>query len=922
MNIKTISLPKSRTVTWWSILVLGLLLGFVLVKPSHVAADIYIPPGDNGFGCGVQNPSHGGVGDGTQQAAGLVVNVRWKPYGGTERDDNTARVQVTTDGYSWKAPHTGGVAKMTADDSAELSLNSQETFDQVPAGCSGMGGDNWGVVLGYGKTSPNGGGWYHWALDCEETARSANPPGFTGNNIYQPYDVTGVGVPAGARAGGTWSTETVQPVNGTTTYVTVVYTEPAPTPEGGGDCTTFTSNGSKYVRKEVIITGVNNITGTDTTPSGSSSFSNPNNDIDGYVDQPVGTNESPGTYTKTWSYRPYQNTINVTVNEWDYDSTTGTWPETTNSYPVSCYSASCSINYVDGDQANPVNGTNPDGSAHHIVTAGGTMYVHGTFTNTSPAPTYLTMWAGAYLDGPNGTNNLGFVPYSGSPVGFTISLPAPGSVQTYSTTFTPQYNASESNMSGCPMSAPVYQYFNIVPSAGNPAGNPEDPTTITYTTSGQNYGPDYSVDSTASSKLTVTPPAGGLTVDGPHNVPHTYSTASDTFTYSPPVIRAGDTYCSHITINPANGWKAPPGYGDVGDQPATADSGSCLTVVNEPYAHFFGSDVNAGGGFGNGCTTDTNGSIYTYTRGSGAQTNGSGTQFGAQALGVIEGLGSANLRTGSPTGPKGLTFSNTVVVPGGGADGPGLGGKFGLSSYCVPDYFGDKPSGLTTPTLTDTAAVGATGAQYYKPPSGTLTIGAGSIGNGVNETIYVEGNVYINGPISYGSTSWSSVSDIPSLSIVVKPTSSGTGGNIYIDPGVKQLDGVYVAEPDSGGHGGIINTCSTGPGSYGVAQVYNGCKNQLTVNGALVAQKIFLDRSYSSLRYSQAGENPLGGFGSHSCGIAGGDVPAGGPTSLSDCAAEIFNFSPELYLSQPAGNPNSGPTTGKFDDITSLSPVL
>jgi hypothetical protein len=40
-----------------------------------------------------------------------------------------------------------------------------------------------------------------------------------------------------------------------------------------------------------------------------------------------------------------------------------------------------------------------------------------------------------------------------------------------------------------------------------------------------------------------------------------------------------------------------------------------------------------------------------------------------------------------------------------------------------------------------------------------------------------------------------------------------------------------------------------------------------------------------------------------------------------DCASEIFMFSPEVYLSQPAigGNPN-GPV--KYDFITSLSPVL
>jgi hypothetical protein len=391
----------------------------------------------------------------------------------------------------------------------------------------------------------------------------------------------------------------------------------------------------------------------------------------------------------------------------------------------------------------------------------------------------------------------------------------------------------------------------------------------------------------------------------------------------------GYLYCLNVSADPIDGFVQNDGTILSVSNSGPGTQTSCDTVHNEPYVHFFGNDVNAGGGFGNGCTTDTTGGIYTFVSGAGAQPNGSGAQFGAQALSIIEGFASANLRTGiptGPTGPKGLTFSNTTTVPSNGADAPGLGGNFGLSSYCLPDYYGAKPAGLTAQpsgniNIDEPDNAGSNPKLYngpvtiYTPPPSS---NVSKIGNAANEAIYVNGDVYIRNNITYtGAGSWSSIAQIPSLYVVAT-------GNIYIDPGVTRLDGIYIAESNSEGTG-IINTCvnvSTTPFYiYKVSELGGGaCDEQLTVNGAFVAKQVFLDRSYSSLRYSHNGENPWDGQ-SYNCGTAGIDVPFGDP-SRADCAAEIFNFSPELYLSQPANTPNSGPTTGIFDYITSLSPVL
>jgi hypothetical protein len=392
-----------------------------------------------------------------------------------------------------------------------------------------------------------------------------------------------------------------------------------------------------------------------------------------------------------------------------------------------------------------------------------------------------------------------------------------------------------------------------------------------------------------------------------------------------------------MTVQPTHGWVGP----DNGIlQPTGSDTKSnCGKVVNEPYTHFFGSDVTAGGGFGLSCQKTAKGIIYAYNETPGGAPNsankgGTGAQFGAHAMDVIEGLGSANLRSSAPTGLSGLSFANTEHL---GGSSPsqitgGYQGDAGLSNFCVPDYFSDMSAATasTTPKSDPSVTPGVTGQSYYKPAPGTvLQINAATIANGVNQAIFVDGNVEITGSgIKYNDTDpRGSVKDIPSFYLIVK------NGNIHIDPSVTQLDGVYVAQPvnpdvtklngvtipqpETTNKTGIINTCWL---ANATNSIYNNCKNQLVINGAFVANRVLLARSYSSLRYSQSGEHNMPGS-ARSCGNADKDVPASQPTA-PDCAAEIFNFSPELYMSQPAINARFGAPSGKYDSITSLSPVL
>ena len=158
---------------------------------------------------------------------------------------------------------------------------------------------------------------------------------------------------------------------------------------------------------------------------------------------------------------------------------------------------------------------------------------------------------------------------------------------------------------------------------------------------------------------------------------------------------------------------------------------------------------------------------------------------------------------------------------------------------------------------------------------------------------YVSGAVvFISGNIVYASTGgWANISQIPYFKLVV------VGGDIYINRTVTQLDGIYVAESDSAGNKGRIYTCATGlraainPTS---ANYYSNCNSKLTINGAFVARQVQFLRTSGSLGQANSTD-----------------------TLSTNSSAEVFNYTPELWLPRGASLPDSGYTA-----ITGLPPIL
>lgn len=303
--------------------------------------------------------------------------------------------------------------------------------------------------------------------------------------------------------------------------------------------------------------------------------------------------------------------------------------------------------------------------------------------------------------------------------------------------------------------------------------------------------------------------------------------------------------------------------------------GNCYPATKK-YMRIYGNDVSAGGGFGEICeASDPAASIkgYTASQAVGPDTAwlGASSQFGAFALGTINEFFTANMRgptgaTNLPRPPLDLTFGNTkngtskVNVNEGGSSG---------SINCITDYF----------SLRDQVQAGN-------------QIGTTVVPRGVARALYYDNDVYISGSgISFADEgSWGpQVNSIPSFYLVVR-------GNIYIDPSVTRLDGVYIAQPRDDGTKGEIITCSN---IVGVTPGLGGCDNKLTINGAFIARQVRFKRTAGNLA------------------AAGSNEP-----STSGQIAEVFNFSPEVYLSPLHPSLRRSQPMTKYDYITSLPPVL
>lgn len=467
--------------------------------------------------------------------------------------------------------------------------------------------------------------------------------------------------------------------------------------------------------------------------------------------------------------------------------------------------------------------------------------------------------------------------------------------------------------------------------------NPNDPTcALSVSITGQNPNFSYQVQGTWSSEHNQSQSLswGGSGKSG---------TFSDT-------IYSRKTYTGTFTntrFNPARSITctdvADPNPGQNPCQPADYQPGGRCYVAPlppafTPYLRVYGNDVIVGSAFSSeeDCNTNPRARIVANSNpirvDSGPDSNpnlginvwaGAGGQFAVfdyagtdrsnpnygQLRNGISGFISDNMRSRASTPPQNgyaagstandLTFGNYWASSGDLYDDNGpfagrvsdFGGQSGILQ-CLPDYYQEVGGSNTSP-----GSLSAVRADVASP-----------IPDGERKLVVVDGNLYIDRNIEYQNTSWPNVGSIPNVTIIVK-------GNISIAPNVTRLDGIFIAQPKDDNSAGEIYTCGEGNGPLPLDQIAQACRAKLTINGSFIAKKTLFYRTGGSVVCPSQQDVPENLR--FTCRAA-----APNESSSSDSIAEVFNFSPEAYMTPLNSRLETSMPFQKYDSITSLPPVL
>ena len=293
------------------------------------------------------------------------------------------------------------------------------------------------------------------------------------------------------------------------------------------------------------------------------------------------------------------------------------------------------------------------------------------------------------------------------------------------------------------------------------------------------------------------------------------------------------------------------------------DGPQCLTVGSRPFFTVEGGDIMSGG------------DIRAFNQnGIGGSYAGANAQLAALAAGDIKDFTSGAAFVGGAGNGAKLSFANSgvgVTVDGAGAYGGRLIAP--LPAVQVPPSFSTALTSFATGGDVGTI----TESGVYKVNGGSSIYG--TVKPGLAVTLQVSsGNIFISNNITYA---YSSVATIPRLNVYVQ------NGNIVVGTGVSEIHGIFVAAGTTA-NTGTFYTCGSsatlGFDYTNLAAAGSSCDtNRLKIIGSVSAKQLFLSRT-------------------------SGDWRAPGSQ------AEIFQYSPELWLNGAANN--------KLDYYTQLPPLL
>lgn len=263
----------------------------------------------------------------------------------------------------------------------------------------------------------------------------------------------------------------------------------------------------------------------------------------------------------------------------------------------------------------------------------------------------------------------------------------------------------------------------------------------------------------------------------------------------------------------------------------------------------------------------------------------------AFALGMIEGGASSYGFYTGLSGSSDLSFSNQPPTsPQANSWGGFFEGDGARPDHCIPNYWAKRTSPPAAQPISNVNPTTDATGNYLV--NNSTTIGGGVVAADKNLAYFINGDLNINGPITYAPYN---ADTVPKFVVVVC-------GDIFIDPGVNQLDGWYISQDPSSASGcnlpdgGTIWSCHDGDAARlpvpSDIWVRTNCNIPLTVNGAFTAKQVNLLRINGGLNTA---------------------APAGPP-------AEIFNYTPAMVIGGPFFN--APPGQGSLDSLISLPPVF
>ena len=405
--------------------------------------------------------------------------------------------------------------------------------------------------------------------------------------------------------------------------------------------------------------------------------------------------------------------------------------------------------------------------------------------------------------------------------------------------------------------------LNAAVSGGVSSGNACD-----FITNKTSYAKDCKIISTVSEGDLTLPDASGLSRDYSKGKsaygPNADGSFSYDFAYTAPTITVPDIpvtqkFCVAIGISNSTS----------SSSAVFVSRSFCVNVTAYPSVHVWGGNVQTNGGI----NTSLNSVLRTTTSGEASYSFGSWGDFAVIANGSISNMASGATLADNDTMKSllndtckisPLTFANNECSTHKlGEVGVLMGANKTIIEKVKSKYYDssleeNKSDFTAYPVVShDTLAT-------------RFNVKAGAVSTLTPVVIYAKGNIQITQNVTLRDRKYST-NYVPQVIIIADNDAEGNPGNILIEDGVTQIDAWLLAT-------GIIDTCyqNTLNESEAIKRLSsNSCNQPLTINGPIIADKLYLHRTHFS-------DNSLGAESI--------------PDSIIFEPAELLNLSATTYI--------------------------